>query len=147
MVLVLVVILRDWDKAAFYALSPDECQQLAPHAARLAPKIEDNLHVPKWVHDAIVTSDDTVALISLAIGYLSRIGVLDKVVPQIVKAFTPPRREQHEQSTSNTSKVSPEQNGHATGQFSKPGGGVVAYNPSRVDITKVPGIGAQYTDS
>jgi hypothetical protein len=80
-VLILYFSLADLDKAVFYAPSPDECHELAPHLARLGPKVEDWFHAPKWLHDAIVTSDDTFTVGMVLVGYLDRIGVLEKLLP------------------------------------------------------------------
>lgn len=81
MTVILYLGLRDWDRAAFYALSPTECHELAGPISRMGPKFEALFKTPKWVHTAITTSDDTVTLIYVLAGYLDRIGVLDKMLP------------------------------------------------------------------
>lgn len=80
-VLILYFSLADLDKAVFYAPSPDECHELAPHLARLGPKVEDWFRAPRWLHDAIVTSDDTFTVGMVLVGYLDRVGLLEKLLP------------------------------------------------------------------
>lgn len=80
-VLLLYLLMADLEKAVFYAPSPDECHELAPHLARLGPKVEDWFRLPKWAHDVVVTSDDTFTIGMVLVGYLDRIGVLEKLVP------------------------------------------------------------------
>lgn len=82
-VLVLVMFGNDWDQAAFYAPTPEECEGIAPHAAKLTYKLYKSFNIPDGVHEAIVNSDDGIALGYVVIGYLQRIGVLEKV-PSLV---------------------------------------------------------------
>ncbi len=137
MILALVIFTGDWDKAAFYAFTPEECKALAPHVAKIAPKIEDYLHVPKVVHDAIVNADDTVALLSIMLGYLTRIGVMDRILPQVVRVIRTERK-QNEQSARDTEKVPTSgSNGYRQSYNS-------ADQEGHVDISRVPGLGGQY---
>jgi hypothetical protein len=80
-VLILYLAMADLEKASFYAPSPAECHELAPHIARLGVKIEDLLKLPKWAHDIVVTSDDTFVVGMVVVGYLDRIGFLQKIGP------------------------------------------------------------------
>jgi len=79
MIIVTYLFIHDMDKAAFYAFTPEECNELAPHIARLAPKVEEILHTPEWAHNAMVTSSDSIGLLTFAIGYLDRVGALEKM--------------------------------------------------------------------
>jgi hypothetical protein len=88
-VLILWAAMADLDKASFYAPSPEECEELAPHAARLFVRIEDALHLPKWAHSALTNSDDVISIGLLVVGYLDRIGVLKNIMPYFLNAAKP----------------------------------------------------------
>ena len=91
-VLILWVSMADLDRASFFAPTPEECEEIAPHAARLAVKVEGWLNVPSWAHDAIVSSDDVVSIGLILVGYLDRIGVLTKIKPYFMRAAQPKQR-------------------------------------------------------
>lgn len=83
--------MADLEKASFYAPNPEECEELAPHAARLAVKIESTFNIPTWAHNAIVSSDDIISIGLVVVGYLDRIGVLTKIKPYFMNAAKPKR--------------------------------------------------------
>jgi hypothetical protein len=80
MILILFVFMRDWDKARLYALSPDECHELAGPASNVFARFEKLFDVPDWIHEVIVSSDDTVTILYVLVGYLERTGLLDKII-------------------------------------------------------------------
>jgi|SRR5580765_1197626 len=80
-ILYFFVFRGDEEKAEFYAPTRKECAELAPHVARIAPKIEEWLHVSQKVHDLIVTSDDSFSLLLITVGYLKRTGLLGNMIP------------------------------------------------------------------
>ena len=80
-VLVLWLFMAELSQAQFYAPSPQECHSLAEPMSRLMPRIESLFNVPKWAHDALVSADDVVTLGMVLMSYLSRIGVLEKMLP------------------------------------------------------------------
>lgn len=79
-ILLLYFILADFDSAVFYAPTPEECKDLAPPAARMLAKLD----VPDFVHAGLVNSGDTVAIGMVLVGYLDRIGILEKIIPAFV---------------------------------------------------------------
>lgn len=107
MILALFVFLRDWDRATHYALNPEECHELAPAAANVVSRFERIFDVPDWIHEVIVSSDDTVTILYVLIGYLERTGLLDKIIHIAI-----PKGKPHV-GTINTENVSEEQNGYA----------------------------------
>jgi len=136
----------DEDKAAFYAPSPEECKQLAPHISRLAPRAEKLLDVPIWVHDAIVTSDDTVGLLMLVVSYLSRTGLLDKMVPGVIRTFSR-KDKQGARPGQNIGSVQSQYNGNSNGNDPR-----AAFDPRNPEgyvpidqINGLGGIGGQYS--
>lgn len=80
-VLILWLCTASLEKATFYAPTPEECRGIALPAAKLAKRIEDLVHVPKWVHTVVTSSDDITTTGMVIVGYLDRIGVLEKLVP------------------------------------------------------------------
>lgn len=80
MILCLFVFVRDWDKARLYALSPDECHELAGPAANVMSRFERLFDIPDWIHEALVSSDDTITILYVLVGYLERTGILDKII-------------------------------------------------------------------
>jgi hypothetical protein len=99
-VLILWIALADLEKASFYAPTPEECEELAPHAARLATKVEDFLNIPAWAHSAIMASDDVISIGLIVVGYLDRIGMLVKIKPYFMNSM---RRRSNETARSNGS--------------------------------------------
>jgi hypothetical protein len=134
-VLILYFAMADIDKAVFYAPTPEECREVAPHLARVMPKVEDLVHMPKVIHEAIVTSDSTFTVGMVTVGYLDRIGVLEKILPW-VKSWASRTRELSGKQT-NPGTVPVSNNGAAPGP-----------DDSRqfvpVDQLGVVGIGEQY---
>ena len=151
-VLVLYIATADLDKASFYAPSPTECHDLAPHLARIGPKVEDILRLPKWVHEVAITSDDTFTVGMILVGYLDRIGMLEKLMPWFTGAASRVRKvnEREAQSNGNSIPVQPEW--ASNGNYSRPAVSndrtVHSANgdASRIpdDISNIPGIGAQW---
>jgi hypothetical protein len=133
-VLILYFIMADIDKAIFYAPTPEECKEVAPHIARVMPRVEKLLHVPKVVHEAIVTSDSTFTVGMVAVGYLDRIGVLEKILP-FVKSWASRSRQLRDQQTS-PGTVPVSNNGAA------PGPDTTRQFPS-LEQLNINGIGAQ----
>ena len=128
-VLVLWICTQDFDKASFYAPSPDECQAIAPHLSKIAPKIEAWLHVPEQVHDGIMMSDNIVAFSSIVIAYLNRTHLDEKIAGSVFKKV---EKKQHDRRSEVVQPVQSNNNG-TTGS-------------TGVDISSfaVYGIGAQY---
>lgn len=116
-VLILYFAMADLDKAVFYAPSPDECREVAPHLARIGPKVEDLVHLPKWAHEVIVTSDSTFTVGMILVGYFDRIGVLEKILPwmQSTTSKFEARRKEREQPQTNTGNISSNGTGGAPG--------------------------------
>lgn len=79
------LVVRDWERAAFYSLSPDECEKLAEPASRIGPRLEKLFHLPGWVHLVVTTSDDTVTILYVMASYFQRVGILDKIMPVFSK--------------------------------------------------------------
>lgn len=96
MTLALFLVMRNWDKAGFYAFSPDECHDMASPLANIGPRLEKLFHAPGWVHIMVTASDDVVTLLFVMAGYLERVGLLDKI-------FTAPKEKK---------EVEHERNGH-----------------------------------
>jgi hypothetical protein len=133
-VLILYFAMADLEKAVFYAPSPSECKELAPHLARIGPKAEDLLHLPKWAHEAIVTSDSTFTVGMVLVGYLDRIGVLEKIMPWMTSWVERSRKLSEQQTKPETSTGNISANGV--------GGGVDQQFPT-LDQLGVTGIGLQ----
>ena len=133
-ILLIWIFTRDIEKAEFYAPTPDECKELAPHVARLAPRIEGWLNVPTWGHDLLVTSDDTISLITLVAAYLDRTGLIDKAIPGVTKLI---KKENPINGTRQTIQPIPP---GAPGGAPAPGGA----NTGELDLANVRGIGGQY---
>jgi len=147
-VLILYIAMADLEKASFYAPSPTECHDLAPHLARVGPKVEDLLHLPKWVHEVAITSDDTFTVGMIMVGYLDRIGMLEKLMPWFTGAASKVRKvnQREAQSNGNNVPVQPEwatNNGSGNGHYTQPASnGTERRIPD--DISTIPGIGAQW---
>lgn len=86
MVLILCMFTRDLEKASFYAMNPEECAAIAPHAAKLGAKFYKWFDIPPFVHEAIVNSEDHIALAYVLYGYLDRIGMMEKI-PNLFNMF------------------------------------------------------------
>lgn len=144
-VLLLWLFTTKLERAVFYAPTPAECHELAPHLAHLGPKLEDLVHLPKWVHTAIVTSDDTVTIGMVMMGYLDRIGVLDKMAPWF-SGVGEKARNGYEQahSDSGVGSVPPVENRAADELRHRSNG---AYTGKPIDLRLVRGIGEQYRPS
>jgi hypothetical protein len=123
-ILILWIVMSDLDKATFYAPTPSECREFAPHGARIAAKIESLLKVPEWVHEALMTSDDITSLAMLVVSYLDRIGKLPSFASKVKK-------------TVNEQVTRPDEPIPATGANLNGAGDLP-------DISQVVGIGAQY---
>jgi hypothetical protein len=109
MILLIFVFVRDWDKARLYALSPDECHELAGPGSNVFSRFEKLFDVPDWIHEVVVSSDDTITIMYVLVEYLNRTGLLDKII------HFP------ERNTSNVNVEHPqgvqEQNGVFAGQY------------------------------
>jgi hypothetical protein len=136
-VLILYFCLADLDKAVFYAPSPEECHELAPHLARMGPKVEDWFRAPKWLHDAIVTSDDTFTVGMVLVGYLDRIGVLEKLLPWFQGTARKVKNLNESKPETSTGSVQPGNNGAVPGPDT-------TRNFVPLDQLGVQGIGYQY---
>lgn len=130
-VMILMVAFGDTDKAVFYAPTPDECKELAPHAARIFTKFEDMVKLPKWAHDTITMSDSVVSLGMVVLGYLDRIGTL----PQIRKYFTSSTRKANNEQSARRNTTIQVQNGTASNNRNGHGEGI--------DLSSL-SIGSQY---
>lgn len=123
--------MADFDKAMFYAFTPDEARALSPYMGKLTPKIIDWFHIPEVVGEVLQNSTDAIGAGWIIIGYLDRTGLLNKMIPwaksRVIKAKE--TVDNAAQSGRDTSTVS--SNGH-----SAPGDGWP-------DIKGAP-IGAQY---
>ena len=155
-VLVLYLTMADLQKATFYAPSPTECHDLAPHLARLGPKVEDIFHLPRWVHEVVVTSDDTFTVGMVLVGYLDRIGALEKLIPWFTGAASKVRRITNEQSQSEAGPIPirPDLNGNARtvgngpfpgDDFSRPAVDPRTAYSAPVDLSTVRGLGEQWS--
>jgi hypothetical protein len=69
------------EKATFFAPTPEECRAIALPMAKICVRIEDFFKVPKWAHDLAVETDDFTSVGMAVVGYLDRIGVLERLVP------------------------------------------------------------------
>lgn len=123
--------MADFDRAMFYAPTPDEARAIAPYMGKLTPKLIDWFHIPEVVGDVLQNSTDAIGAGWVVIGYLDRTGILNKMIPwaknKVIKA-----KETVEHATEpgrDTSKVS--SNGYGA-----PGEGWP-------DLSGVP-VGAQY---
>lgn len=124
MTLVLFLFVRNWEKAAFYALSETESHELAGPMSNIGPRIEKLLKAPTWAHDLVTASDDVVTILFVMAGYLDRIGALDVLLPMGKKEK---KVVEKSEPTIDTSKVQ-------NGKF--------------VDIRNIPGFGSQlYADT
>jgi len=121
-ILILWLFTSSLELATFYAPNPEECAELAPHASRLAVRIEDLFKLPKWVHEAVTSSEDVISLGLIVVGYLDRIGALEKIRPY----FEVPNGKQSPRSDA---PVQPSTQNGSRGD---------------IDVTKIPGLGAQY---
>lgn len=139
-VLLLWLFTTKLERAVFYAPTPAECHELAPHLSRIGVKLEDLVSVPRWVHTAIVTSDDTVAVGMIMMGYLDRIGVLDKIAPWFTGAAGKMRNgvEQAHSDAGLGSVPTPEERAAESLRTN----GYRGNKP--IDISTVRGLGAQY---
>src|SRR5438309_796131 len=81
----LFLAFRDWQKASFYAFSPDETQKMAEPISKIGPKVEELFRTPKWVHTLVTTSDDTVTLLMVFANYFERTGILDIILSPFFK--------------------------------------------------------------
>lgn len=113
MCLFIFFFVRDWEKASFYALSPEETSKLAGPMSKLGPRIESLFHTPKWVHVAVTASDDAVTVLFVLAGYLERTGILDKLFPifskaaqQTVGKYAKGSSQNHVQPTPDTGPIS-----------------------------------------
>lgn len=117
MCLIIFLVVHDWEKAAYYAFSPDECEKMASPLSKIGPRIEKLFHAPAWVHTVVTTSDDTVTLLFVFASYFERIVILDKIMP----VFSTARKEtvkKHEQRSGHPEQVQPvkaESNGYSGG--------------------------------
>jgi hypothetical protein len=149
-VLILYVAMADLEKASFYAPSPSECHDMAPHLARVGPKVEDLLRLPKWVHEVAITSDDTFTVGMIMVGYLDRIGVLEKLVPWFTGAASRVRKVNQRETQSNGNFVPVQPEWATNGLYAQPDSdrtvrasdGTERRIPD--DISSVHGIGAQW---
>lgn len=110
MILILFTFMRDWDKARLYALSPEECHELAGPASNVFSRFEKLFDIPDWVHEVIVSSDDTVTMLYVMVGYLERTGLLDKIIH-----FQLPKAQEHVNNV--TTEGISEQNGVLSGNY------------------------------
>lgn len=131
-----IIIIMLWfsmplDRATFYAPQPDECHAMAPHMARIMPRIEDALnkllHLPNWTHSVLISSDSTIQVGFILMGYLDRVGLLDKVAPYFTGYVT-------------RMKTNVEENNGYTGPVQSTNG----TGPSTVDLSSVRGLGEQW---
>lgn len=153
-VLLLYISMADLEKATFYAPSPQECHDLAPHLARLGPKVEDIFHLPRWIHEVVVTSDDTFTVGMVIVGYLDRIGALEKLLPWFTGAASKVRRINNEQSKSEAGPIPirPDLNGARTvgngpfpgDDYSRPAVDPRTVYSAPVDLSTVQGLGEQW---
>lgn len=86
-ILILWWITQDLDKAQFYAPTPEECSGIAPHAARIVSRFSAWAKVPSEIHEIITSSDDAVALCYVLTGYMSRIGLFERLGPVLMGMF------------------------------------------------------------
>ena len=118
------------ERASFFAPQPDECHALAPHAARIIPKVEEWLEqyffYPKVVRDLATGSDSIIQIGFITMGYLDRIGVLDRIAPFFNVAITRMRT----QSESIRPAEQVQQNGSGP-----------------IDLSNVYGLGSQWASS
>jgi hypothetical protein len=128
-VLFLFVFRGDEERAEFYAPNKEECKQLAPHVARIAPKVEEWLKIPQQVHDLIVTSDDSFSLLLVVVGYLKRTGLLGQMIPGFVGRIY---KRTEERNMQNGVDIQQNGNGNHTGQ------------PEQPTEWQIYGIGGQY---
>lgn len=135
-VLVLWVGMRDLEAASFYAPNPDEMRAISPYAARGTNWVVEKLKVPDVAVSAIQNSSDALDFCYIVLGYLHRIGVLDKFVPWVAEKVQAAREDLNsggqakEDIPRGYEGVPASANGHA-------GDGL--------DITTIRGLGAQYS--
>lgn len=135
-VLILWIVMQDMDKAAFYAPSPKEMRDAAPHFARITAKVEDWLKIPEGVNDVFMISDDAIAFSMIAAVYLDRIGAMKRIADWFVGLMSGGRLESKVEEPSDkqtrgyTGTVRPEP---ANGQYTGP-----------IDINSVVGLGGQH---
>lgn len=130
-VIILLWFFMPLDRATFYAPSPEECHALAPHMARVIPKLEDAinrvLRLPAWAHDVAIGSDSMIQIGFITMGYLDRIGLLENLAPYFTNSAARMRRNVNEQGTGHTSGL------HENNNTNGP-----------VDLSAVRGLGEQY---
>lgn len=138
MVLSLLVIIRDQEKAIFYAPSPQECADIAPYMARLTLKIENWLNVPVFVSEAVLSSKDYLPVIATVFGYLNRIGAMDALIPWFA----------HKATGEKVQYGKTEHREYAQGLQPEPGssnGRTEEYSHPAIDPRTVYGLGSQWT--
>lgn len=137
-----VIIMILWffmplEKATFYAPNPEECAAIAPHMARIMPRLEDAVDrivkLPSWAHDVAVSSDAMVQVGFITMGYLDRIGVLEKIAPVITGRFRQ-GTEQARESARRTSTI-PDNGGGEPGENGR---------GEPIDLSRVWGLGEQW---
>lgn len=133
-VLVLWVGMRDLEKASFYAPNPDEMKAISPYAARGTNWLVEKLKVPDVAVDAIQNSGDALDFCYIVLGYLHRIGVLDKFVPWVGEKLEEVREDlangRKEEFPRYNESVPAGANGHSNDGY---------------DISTIRGLGAQYS--
>lgn len=138
MCLFIFFFVRDWQKATFYALSPDETSRLAGPISKLGPRLESLFRAPKWVHVAVTASDDAVTVLFVLAGYLERTGILDKIFPLLSRTT--------KETVSKYAKGSSQDNVQSfadTGPVQEPGYSN-GYSRQAVDSRTVYSIGQQW---
>jgi hypothetical protein len=154
-VLVLYIAFADLQKATFYAPSPQECHDVAPHLAHIGPKVEDFFHFPKWVHEVVTTSDDTFTVGMVLVGYLDRIGVLENLLPWFSGAASKVRRINNNEQTPGSNGAVPYTSGPRVDDVLRAHPGVRSTEPVVAfdareqsgplpDLSNVIGLGEQY---
>ena len=137
-VLLIWIATQDLEKASFYAPSPEECAGIAPHASRIVSRFSAWAKVPSQVHEIITSSDDTIALGYVVVGYLTRIGVMEKLGPMFMGMFLkggnvvnkPDKQTSRSNVPIPTPTISP--GNHST-------------NTGGIDLSSIPGLGGQWS--
>jgi hypothetical protein len=103
--LILWFITANLEKATFYAPTPEECRAIALPMAKICAKIESFFKVPQWLHDTATEVDDVTIVGMAIVGYLDRIGVLERLVPYYTGLATRMGARTHGNQSRNTEET------------------------------------------
>ena len=151
-VFILYLCWADLERAAWYAPSPKEMHEAAPHLAKLMPKMEELLaklfgSAPiQVVHTAVMSSTDALPLMMVTLSYMHRIGALEGLLPWLKGRVTRVVERTNNNATAGDAEYPRYNEGLREAGYERP-----AIDPreqystnGNIDPRSIPGLGAQW---